>query len=241
MKTYLVKTPKLVQRSYPKRIWAFPNEVDSIFLTFDDGPIPEVTPWVLDLLREHNAKASFFCIGDNIARHPQLFKRIISEGHSVGNHTFNHLNGRKTSTSKYLENVELASTEMEKHLGVGSRKSEVGSQQPTDEIVIRNSSLVNPLFLFRPPYGRITSEQARFLQNKNYKLIMWDVLSYDFDATVSEEKCLENVISNIEAGSIVVFHDSIKAQKNLRYTLPKVLEFASANNYRFKAISNSLR
>lgn len=194
--------PRFIQRLYPERIWAFSSEKNAVYLTFDDGPIPEVTSWVLDELKKHNAKAIFFCIGENVEKHPGIFQRIISEGHSVGNHTFNHLNGWKTATSEYIENVEKAEREL-----------------------INNSKINNQQSLFRPPYGKITSKQAKLLQQKDYKIVMWNLLSYDYDASISEEKCLQNVLKNIHPGSVVVFHDSLKAEKNLRYVLPKVLEF----------------
>ncbi len=195
--------PRFIQRLYPERIWAFSRSSNSVFLTFDDGPIPEVTPWVLDELKKHNAKATFFCIGENVQKHPEIFQRILSEDHSVGNHTFNHLNGWKTATSEYIENIEKAKKQMH-----------------NSEFKIQNSRL-----LFRPPYGKITSKQAKTLQKKGFKIVMWDIISYDYDTNVSEEKCLQNVLKNIRSGSVVVFHDSLKAEKNLRYVLPKVLEF----------------
>lgn len=201
MKLRLVTVPKFVQRIYPKRIWALPNNDKKVYLTFDDGPIPEVTPWVLDTLRQYNAKATFFCIGDNIKKHPDIFNRILTEGHSVGNHTFNHLNGWETKTSEYIKNVEKCETYL-------------------DETTK----------LFRPPYGKITSKQSKILQQRGYKIIMWSVLSYDYDASVSEEKCLQNVLQKIQPGSIIVFHDSLKAEKNLRHVLPEVLHFMNENN-----------
>lgn len=210
MKPYLAKTPKLVQRMFPKRIWAFPNSQNNVYLTFDDGPIPEVTPWVLDLLKEYNVKATFFCIGENIARHSDIFLRILSEGHSVGNHTFNHLNGWLTDNSEYFDNFLLAETEILKF----------------------NDSIK----LFRPPYGKLKSEQSEAILKKDYQIIMWDVLSYDFNTNISEEKCFQNVSKNIEPGSIIVFHDSIKAEKNLRFALPKVLDLISENGWECKAI-----
>ncbi|MBG44327.1 MAG: polysaccharide deacetylase family protein [Aequorivita sp.] len=199
--------PRFIQRLYPERIWAFSHEKASVFLTFDDGPIPEVTPWVLDELKKHNAKATFFSIGENVKKHPEIFERILSEGHSVGNHTFNHLKGSKTETSKYIENTLLA------------------------EKLIHSK-------LFRPPYGKITSKQAKILQIKGFKIVMWDVISYDYDSTVSEEKCLENVLKNIQSGSIIVFHDSLKAEKNLRYVLPKVLEIIVKKGWLCNSIQN---
>ena len=199
--------PRFIQRLYPERIWAFSHEKASVFLTFDDGPIPEVTPWVLDELKKHNAKATFFSIGENVKKHPEIFERILSEGHSVGNHTFNHLKGSKTETSKYIENTLLA------------------------EKLIHSK-------LFRPPYGKITSKQAKILQIKGFKIVMWDVISYDYDSTVSEEKCLQNVLRNIKPGSIIVFHDSLKAEKNLRYVLPKVLEIIVKKGWLCNSIQN---
>ena len=195
--------PRFIQRLYPERIWAFSREEKSIYLTFDDGPIPEVTPWVLDELKKYNAKATFFCIGENVQKHPEIFQRILSEGHSVGNHTFNHLNGWKTATSEYIENVDKAEAQM----GNNSK------------FKIQDSRL------FRPPYGKITSKQAKILQRKGFKIVMWDIISYDYDANTSPEKCLQNVLKNIKPGSVIVFHDSLKAEKNLRFVLPKVLQF----------------
>lgn len=214
--------PRFIQWFYPERIWAFPHSKDSVYLTFDDGPIPEVTPWVLDELNKHNAKATFFCIGENIQKHPEIFQRILSEGHSVGNHTFNHLNGWKTPTSEYVENVEKARDWMTDN-----------SEFSPDTFRDQNSEL------FRPPYGRITSKQAKILQKKGFKIVMWDIISYDYDNSVSEEKCLQNVVENIKPGSIIVFHDSLKAEKNLRYVLPKVLEFITEKGWKFASILNS--
>jgi peptidoglycan/xylan/chitin deacetylase (PgdA/CDA1 family) len=196
----LVKTPKLVQRSLSERVWAFPNKTNEVYLTFDDGPIPEVTPWVLDTLASFNAKATFFCIGDNIKKHPTVFKKVLKEGHTIGNHTQHHLNGRKTSTKVYLKDVEKCASLIESEL-------------------------------FRPPYGRVSSKQVRKLKKKGYTIVMWDVLSGDFDKKISVEKCCQNVIQHIEPGSIVVFHDSLKAEKNLKYALPKVLEYITAQGW----------
>jgi len=202
----MITIPKFVQWLYPERIWAFPREQNSIYLTFDDGPIPEVTPWVLDELKKHNAKATFFCIGENVQKHPEIFRRILDEGHSVGNHTFNHLNGWKTEVSEYVDNVLKCEEVFNSEFG------------------IQNSEL-----LFRPPYGRISSKQAKLLLKEGYKIVMWSCISYDYDRNVSEEKCLQNVLRSVRSGSIIVFHDSLRAQKNLRYVLPKVLEFIEQN------------
>ncbi len=210
MKPYLVKTPKFVQRLFPKRTWVFPYHENKVYLTFDDGPIPQVTPWVLDLLKEYNAKATFFCIGDNINKHLNVFKRIISEGHSFGNHTYHHLNAWKTKTEDYITNCKMFDDALKQF------------HNDTSKSVNHKSIITN---LFRPPFGKLTSMQSNILQKKGYKIIMWDVLSADFDAQISKEKCLENVLKNIQVGSIVVFHDSLKSEEKLRYVLPKVLDF----------------
>lgn len=166
MKPYLVKTPKFVQRLFPKRIWAFPNNENSVFLTFDDGPIPEVTPWVLSTLKQYNAKATFFCIGDNVKKHPSIFNQLIKEGHSIGNHTYHHLNGWKSNTEDYINNCNLLKD---------------------------NFPLFNEVNLFRPPFGKLSLKQSKLLQKKGFKIIMWDILSADFDSKISKEKCLDNV------------------------------------------------
>ncbi len=202
-----IKTHWLVKLLFPKYIWDFKTKEKVVWLTFDDGPIPEVTEWVLGQLSRYKAKATFFCIGDNIRKHPELFQKVIAAGQHIGNHTFNHLNGWKTDTSDYLDNVAKCSEEINSHLEDGSR-------------------------LFRPPYGKISRRQARLLRHKGFKIIMWDVVSADFDASVTPEQCYQNVIKNIEPGSIIVFHDSIKAWNNLEYALPKTLEFLSENGYR---------
>ncbi|MDO6674430.1 polysaccharide deacetylase family protein [Tenacibaculum sp. 1_MG-2023] len=209
MRFYFTKTPRILKQLFAKYTWSFFTDKKEIYLTFDDGPIPEVTEFVLDQLHQFNAKATFFCIGDNIRKHPTVFSRIINEGHSVGNHTFNHLNGWKNSNTAYIDNI--------------NRCENLLSHQKTK--------------LFRPPYGKIKRKQAKQLLANGYKIIMWDVLSADFDSTISKEKCLQNVVNNIQNGSIIVFHDSIKASDNLYYALPKVLKEFSQRSYDFKAIS----
>lgn len=201
-----IKTNWLVKRIFPKYVWSIPNNEKKVFLTFDDGPTPEITEWVLGELRNYNAKATFFCIGDNIRKYPAIFQKVLAENHSIGNHTFNHLKGWKTPTEDYIENAKLCQSEIE------NQKSE-----------IRN--------LFRPPYGKIKSSQAKILRKMGYKIIMWDVISFDFDQTISREKCLENVLKNVESGSIIVFHDSKKAWQNLEYVLPKTLKFLNEKGF----------
>lgn len=214
MKIFFPKTPKFVTWLYPKRIWAFSRSQDSVYLTFDDGPIPEVTPWVLEQLHQFNAKATFFCIGENIQKHPEVFQKIVAEKHAFGNHTFNHLKGTKNPHQKYLDNV-LACEEI---------------------IQQYNNPSIQPSGLFRPPYGKLTVKQAKNLQRKGYKIVMWEVLPYDWDNTVSKEKCLQNVLKHIRPGSIIVFHDSLKAEKNMKYTLPRVLEFIQKKGWKAEKI-----
>ncbi|HNB30109.1 MAG TPA: polysaccharide deacetylase family protein [Saprospiraceae bacterium] len=205
---YFSFTPKFVQHLMPQLQWRVEDAGNSLYLTFDDGPIPEVTPWVLDILAKWNAKATFFCVGENIIKHPEIFEQLKSEGHSIGSHTHNHLSGWSSSNRDYLRNVTQAAT-------------------------LANSSL------FRPPYGRITPMQVRLLKNR-YKIVMWDVLSGDFDPAIEPQDCLDNVIRNTRSGSIIVFHDSIKARKNLEYALPKILEHFCTKGYVFSSLKNSI-
>lgn len=212
MNFYWIKTNWFIKWLFPNYVWDIPSK-DAVYLTFDDGPTPEATVWVLEQLKNYNAKATFFCIGENIQKHPEIFKQIITEGHSVGNHTHNHLNGWQTQDAIYMENVSSCQSEI----------SNLHSQICT---------------LYRPPYGKITPTQSRKLRKLGFTIIMWDVLSADFDTSISKNKCLEHVIENFKPGSIVVFHDSKKAFANLEYVLPIVLEFAKARNYKLLAIKN---
>ena len=222
-----VKTPLVVKKMFPNYVWDIASSVKTIYLTFDDGPTPEITNWNLNTLNEFNAKATFFCIGNNIEKHPDIFKNILKNGHSIGNHTQNHIKGWKTKTKNYFENIELC-------------ESVLKSQITNSNAQIQKSSIVNRKSLgsnlFRPPYGQITPQQARKLIKQDYKIIMWDVLSFDWDRTVSPETCLKNVISKAKSGSIIVFHDSVKASKNMTYALPKVLDFFTREGYVFKGI-----
>ena len=206
---YFVKTPWWLKKIYPNRVWDIDTNEKIIYLSFDDGPHPEATPFVLDELAKYNAKATFFCIGKNVVDYPDIYKRILDEGHAIGNHTQQHLNGWKTSTEIYLTDVSEAAKNISSNL-------------------------------FRPPYGRIKRSQAKgiseALKNKSAKIVMWDVLSGDFDMSLSNEKCLENVISKTRTGSIVVFHDSEKAFSRLKYTLPAMLEFFTLKGYVFSKI-----
>lgn len=201
---YLIKTPFFLRWIYPSLIWRKSNSSHSIYITFDDGPIPKVTPFVLETLKKYNAKATFFCIGDNVRKHPGIFEDIKKEGHAIGNHTYNHLKGWKTSTTQYIDNYLKC-----------------------DELV--DSSL------FRPPYGRIKRRQISKLKQlkSDLKIIMWDVLSGDFDQNLSPEECLNNVLKYTGPGSIIVFHDSLKAFHRLEYVLPRALEKWDSEGYKF--------
>lgn len=218
MKIIPAKTPGFVKSLFPKFVWNVNTQKKELYLTFDDGPTPEITDWVLQTLKEYDAKATFFCIGKNIESHPDIFKSILKQGHSVGNHTFNHLKGWKTKTKDYINDVErnqdLINSKIENH----------------------HSSFKN---LFRPPYGKFKSKQSYKLQKLGYKIILWDVLSYDWDKSVNKEACLKNIIPAATEGSIIVFHDSIKASRNLKYSLPKVLEFYTKKGYAFKALTKN--
>lgn len=213
MDFYWIKTNWIIKKIFSNYVWDLPNTENKIYLTFDDGPTPEISEWILQELLKYNAKATFFCIGNNIEKFPEIFTKVINEGHTIGNHTFNHLKGWNTTTEKYLENVELCNTQIYK------------------------SQILNPKSkLFRPPYGKIKTAQSEKLRQLGYKIIMWDVLSADFDQTISPEQCLENVLKNVKSGSIIVFHDSVKAFPNLEYTLPKTLEFLKEKGFVFDVI-----
>ncbi|MFA9186968.1 polysaccharide deacetylase family protein [Flavobacterium magnesitis] len=215
MKAYWVKTHRIIKKLFPNYVWDIPNNDNKIYLTFDDGPTPEITQWVLNQLEQYNAKATFFCIGKNIEQHPEIFNEVIKKGHGIGNHTQNHLNGWKTITNEYLENIETCETT------ISNLKSEISILQSKT---------------FRPPYGKIKAAQAKKLRQQGYKIIMWDVLSADFDQSITKEECLNNVLSNTQSGSIIVFHDSLKAFKNLEYALPKVLQHLAENHFSFETI-----
>jgi peptidoglycan-N-acetylglucosamine deacetylase len=206
---YSVNSKYLKTLSHKNVFWQIPTDRKELFLTFDDGPVPEVTDFVLEQLAKYNAKATFFCVGDNIRKHPELFDRILNEGHSVGNHTFHHLNGWKHSLRSYINNIKMCDSL------TGSR-------------------------LFRPPYGRLTPLQ-RFVLQKDHYIILWSVLPGDFDLNLSPEKCLDRAIKHsCHPGSIIVFHDSLKARERLQHVLPAFLEFYSKIGFTFSGISEEL-
>ena len=208
---YFVKTPFWLESLYSSCIWHIKTTDQKIYLSFDDGPHPVITNFVLDELKKYNAKATFFCIGDNVSKYPEVYKRILDEGHAVGNHTHNHLNGWKTEDKKYLDNIEAA-------------KKYIDSD------------------LFRPPYGRITRFQLSQLKAPRFKLtpIMWSVLSGDFDSSISKETCRNHVITNAISGSIVVFHDSEKANERMSFALTEVLKYFSAKGFVFEKITTNI-
>ena len=202
------KTPYILQIIMPSRLWRVKTHDKELYLTFDDGPIPLLTEWVLDVLKEKEVCATFFCVGANIDKHPEIFKRILKEGHSVGNHTYNHLNGWDNSLNSYIQNIEHCQSVIEKHQG------------QTD--------------LFRPPYGRLKYQQKKRISD--YRVVMWDVLSKDYLSHLAKETVLNESIKATENGSIIVFHDNIKAEANLRYSLPRYIDHFHARGYEFKGL-----
>jgi len=205
---FFVRTPLLLMKVFPQLLWRFrekeKDQDNHVYLTFDDGPTPGVTTWVLDQLRQFEAKGTFFCLGKNVEKNPDLYKKIIEEGHAVGNHTYSHLKGWQMDNTEYFNDIDLA-----------------------DNFIHSD--------LFRPPYGKFTGSQIRHLSDR-YQVVMWDILSLDYEPNVVPEKVVTNVLDNVRGGSIVVFHDSVKAEPNLTYALPRVLESLSSR-YEFRKIS----
>lgn len=204
----LVHPPSLVKNILSDYIWKVDTDKKVLYLTFDDGPIPVVTENILQALSFFDAKATFFCVGENVVRNPKIYERILKNGHSVGNHTYSHLSGLKTDTHEYIENIERASQYIESNL-------------------------------FRPPHGRMKTSQLLELSS-HYHIVLWDVLSYDFDNNLNPTQCFDNVQHFSRSGSIIVMHDSIKAQKNMFYTLTQTLSYFSAQGYKFEALEPEL-
>jgi peptidoglycan/xylan/chitin deacetylase (PgdA/CDA1 family) len=210
--SFPVRTPAFIQKILPGLHFSVPGKDKVLYLTFDDGPLPHLCPWILECLMQYDAKACFFLVGENAAANPDLVNRILEEGHSIGNHTQNHLNGFKTLSSNYLSNVKACQEILQPNL-------------KTDEAP-----------MFRPPYGKIRPAQIRNLRSEGYEIVMWDVLSRDYDASQTAEQLYQNVVENVKPGSILVFHDNIKAERNLRIALPRILKNLGDQGYRFEAI-----
>jgi len=190
---------------FPGGIWrVIPEGEKVVYLTFDDGPIPEMTPWVLDILDKYQIKATFFCVGDNVRKHPDIYKQVIERGHQIGNHTYNHLQGIRTRTKNYIKNTELASEYIDSDL-------------------------------FRPPHGHIRIRQFKKLRKK-YKIVLWDVVTRDYSKYMTPEKVLNNVKKYTRNGSIIVFHDSLKAEKNIKGSLSKSIEWLKEQGYSFRML-----
>ncbi|MFI3302818.1 MAG: polysaccharide deacetylase family protein [Rikenellaceae bacterium] len=198
-----LKPPRIIRRIYPDLVWEI-EDSSSIFLTFDDGPTPGITEWILSTLRKYNAKATFFVLGKNVEMYPDLYELILAEGHKIGNHTYSHQKGWGMSLERYVEDVDFANDTLN-----------------TD--------------LFRPPYGQITPSQSRLL-GQRFKLIMWSIISRDYNPRLSPKRCYNNVAKYLEAGSIVVFHDSEKSFKNMSYALPLVLKLAKEKGLECRVI-----
>jgi peptidoglycan/xylan/chitin deacetylase (PgdA/CDA1 family) len=198
------RTPSVLPIIYPSLLWKVETSEKDLYLTFDDGPVPGPTEFVLDTLKSFNVKATFFCIGENIRKHPDIFRKVIDAGHVIANHTFNHMNGWKSSASDYVRNTQLC-----------------------------QDLLPNKRF-FRPPFGRITRSQISSLGD--YKIVMWDVLTFDYDRSLDSERCLNGSLKSVRPGSIIVFHDSLKAEKNVTHVLPRFIERCLSNGYSFKSL-----
>lgn len=202
---HYTSTPALIRSLTRKRLtWNIPGRPDELFLTFDDGPVPEVTPEVLDILENYSVKATFFCVGDNVRKHPDVYEAIRKAGHATGNHTFHHLNGWKTPAAEYLSDIAQCRSMVESRL-------------------------------FRPPYGRIRPSVVKHLQFE-YKIVMWSVLTGDYNRELSPEQVLTNSIASTRSGSIIVFHDSIKASPNMLFALPRFLDHFISKGFKFSTI-----
>lgn len=203
---FIEQPPLLYRLLYNKALWRIKvPEKKTIYLTFDDGPIPEITPWVLDLLDKYSIKATFFCVGDNVRKYPEIYEDIVSREHKTGNHTFNHLQGWKHTDKYFLENAREATKLIDSHL-------------------------------FRPPHGHMRLSQTQRLINAGYRVVMWDVVTRDYSRFQTPNQVLENVKKYTRDGSIIVFHDSLKAEKNIRYALPLALEWLIKQGYKFELL-----
>jgi peptidoglycan-N-acetylglucosamine deacetylase len=205
-------TPVLLQKLLPQFTWRVSTAEPTVFLTFDDGPIPEVTEFVLDQLAQFGAKATFFCVGDNLSKHPDIAGLLVQQGHRLANHTNNHLSGWRTASAVYRDNTLVCRQKIDDLTGQKAQK-----------------------MLFRPPYGKISRQQVHLLKH-DYDLVMWDVLSYDFDPSLSPQLCLQRCLALTQRGSIIVFHDNKKAFPTLKYVLPRYLAHLSGLGYNFATL-----
>lgn len=214
------RVPSFIKWWYPNWfMWDKPSSQKEIYLTFDDGPVPEATPWVLDMLAQHQIKATFFCIGENVVKHAALYRRIITEGHCVGNHSMHHLNGHKTTNEVYLDNITQAEKAMRNH-------SEL---DPGDKENIQ-------FRLFRPPYGVIKKSQAKALKRLGYTIVMYRVIGYDWEEKVSPQQCLEKIQNTTRPGDLIVLHDSIKAAQNMQYALERLIPYFKEHGFSFETL-----
>lgn len=244
MRLIPVKTPGIVKKLFPNYIWNVKAHEKVIYLTFDDGPTPKITPWTLNVLKQYHAKATFFCIGNNIEKHPEIFNAILEAGHAIGNHTQNHVKGWRCTTDNYLDNIKIAEGIIDSQTSKKNLKYLGSNTTALEPNISRARTILSPLKgakLFRPPYGQITPKQGKALIANGYQIIMWDILSFDWEINVKPETCLQNIIKKTSAGSIIVFHDSVKASRNMRYALPRVLEYFSNKGYRFETLNSDLK
>jgi peptidoglycan/xylan/chitin deacetylase (PgdA/CDA1 family) len=202
-----VRLPGFIKALYSDAVWRFSETDRVVYLTFDDGPIPEITPWVLDLLKRENIRATFFCVGENVMKYPDVYRQILDDGHSVGNHTFNHWQGLKHDNKAFFANIEKT-------------KQYIKSD------------------LFRPPHGWLKKSQYNYLKNE-YRIIMWDVISCDYNSSITSERVLRNITNYVRSGSVITFHDSVKAEKNLKEALPKAIQWMKKEGFRFEAIPHN--
>ena len=200
----IYKTPIWFRKLFPSLVWSISTNKKVLYLTFDDGPIPEVTEWVLAELKEFNAKATFFCIGDNVKKYPEIFQQILDDGHAVGNHTFNHIKGWSTKNEAYYNNIKECAELIDSKL-------------------------------FRPPFGRIKKSQFKHLQ-KEYKIVMWSILTWDFLKNLDKDHALKTTLNKTKRGDIITFHDSLKAEENMKYLLPKWLKYFDEKGFKFEVL-----
>lgn len=199
---FIEQPPQFIRQLYPHAHWRMNTSEKAVYLTFDDGPIPEVTPWVLNVLDKYQIKATFFMVGDNVRKHPDEYKMVVERGHRIGNHTFNHLKGFEEGSERYIANIDKADCYLS-----------------TD--------------LFRPPHGIMRMKQYRML-SKRYRIIMWDLVTRDYNSKLNGEQVLRKVRKYARNGSIITFHDSLRSVDNLRYALPRAIEWLQGEGYEFK-------